>query len=241
MINYASDNASTKNGQHIIATESTTASLVTAELGDTMDFEKFIYWVYEAYGIIFDFDIGFSGDNNYVRIGTCPYSSMKVGNNVYAIKDISPIQTVEETNRLVIFSSDGDYRKTIVLTKNNDTAQDPTGNAATANRFELTNSKIVYSDDPIEDLVAAYLPNEIYNHKLSFKLLLRNYIYEFEDFKLGMPLEVYYRHGNKQDFYNTVLTGYQIKKNSGEDITEVEFTCGLVRQKLTQKITLGRI
>lgn len=241
MINYASDNANTKNGQHIIATESTTASLVTAELGDTMDFEKFIYWLYEAYGIIFDFDIGFSGDNNYVRIRTCPYSSMKVGNNVYAIKDISPIQTVEETNRLVIFSSDGDYRKTVVLTKSNDTAQDPTGNAATANRFELTNSKIVYSDDPIEDLVAAYLPNEIYNHKLSFKLLLRNYIYEFEDFKLGMPLEVYYRHDNKQDFYNTVLTGYQIKKNSGEDITEVEFTCGLVRQKLTQKMTLGRI
>lgn len=196
------------------------------------DMERWIYNLYETYGIIFDFEINFSGPN-YVHIKVPSYSSLKVGNNMYAIRDMAPTTSIEEVNRLIIFARDGTYRTTYVATKNT-IEEEP---STTMNRFDLTNTKIVYSDDTAADLVAAYIPEQMYNHRLNFTLLINNFIYEFGDFNLGGQLEVYYFN----EYYDTVLSGYEITKQSNQNISEVKMICGKVRSKLTQKLTLGGV
>lgn len=196
------------------------------------DMEKFIYEMYEKYGIIFDFEINFSG-TNYVHIKVPTYTSVKVGNNMYAIKNMKPVTSIEETNRLIIFASDKTYRTTYVATATS-IEEEP---STTTNRFDLTNTKIVYSDDAVADLIAANLPDQMYNHKLDFTLIIKNFIYQFGDFNLGGQLDIYYY----DEYYNSVLTGYEISKSSNMNITEVKMVCGKVRSKLTQKLTLGRL
>lgn len=194
------------------------------------DMEKFIYELYEDYGIIFDFEINFSG-RNYVHIKIPTFTPLKVGNNMYAISNMSPITKIEETNRLIIYAQDKTYKTTYVATKNG-IVEEPT---STTNRFDITNTKVVFSDDPVEDLVAKYLPSQMYNHKLTFTLIIKNFIYEFGDFNLGGELEVWFN----DDYYNTILTGYQIKKKSNQNISQVDFVCGKVRTALTKQMTMG--
>lgn len=196
------------------------------------DMETWIYDLYDQYGIIFDFEINYSG-TNYVHIKVPTYSAVKVGNNMYAIKNMKPVTSIEETNRLIIFASDKTYRTTYVATATS-IEEEP---STTTNRFDLTNTKIVYSDDAVADLIAANLPDQMYNHKLDFTLIIKNFIYQFGDFNLGGQLDIYYY----DEYYNSVLTGYEISKSSNMNITEVKMVCGKVRSKLTQKLTLGRL
>ena len=193
------------------------------------DMEKWIYELYEEYGIIFDFEINMSGAN-YVHIKVPSYPTVKVGNNMYAIQNMSPITTIEETNRLIIFAQDKTYRTTYVATKNG-VVEAP---SSTANRFDITNTKIVFSDDDVADLIANNLPDQMYNHKVTFTLIIKNFLYEFGEFNLGGELDVW----KDSDYYNTVLTGYEIKKASNKNIVSVDFTCGKVRIALTKLLTL---
>lgn len=196
------------------------------------DMEQFIYELYEDYGIIFEFEINLVG-TNYVHIKVADYEPLKVGNNMFAIQNMSPITTIEETNRLIIFAQDKTYRTTYVATKNGIVEQP----SSTVNRFDITNTKVVFSDDDVADLVANNLPNEMFNHHLSFTLIVKNFIYEFGDFRLGGSLDIYYG----DEYFNSVLTGYEIQKNSNQNITSVDMVCGKVRQKLTQKIMMKRV
>lgn len=218
---------------------STTVSLPTDldENGNpnmvSKDMEQFIYEIYEKYGIVFSFEINFSGAN-YVHIKIPSFNPIKVGNNMFAVKDLSTVTAVEETNRLIIFGQDKSYRATYVAKQNNTISSSPT---SLANRFNLTNTAIVFSDDPLADLVANSLPSTMYNHKVTFTLIIKNFIYQFGDFNLGGVLNIY----DGDDYYNSVLTGYEITKQSNQNITDVQFTCGKVRQKLTQLLTMNKI
>lgn len=196
------------------------------------DMEKFIYKMYQDYGIVFEFEINFEGAN-YVNIKVPTYTSLKVGNNHYAIQNLSPITTIEETNRLIIYSKAKAYRTTYVATKQGIVEQPST----TANRFDITNTKVVFSDDDVSDLVASNLPNTMYNHKITFTLFIKNAIYQYKEFILGMPLDIWYG----SDFFSSVLTGRTLSKASNQNVASVDYTCGLVRQALTKKITLGTI
>lgn len=193
------------------------------------DMEKWIYELYSTYGIIFDFEINFSG-TNYVTVKVPNYDKLAVGNNMFAIQNMNPITEVEETNRLIIFSKDKVYRNTYVATSTSIVSEP----SSIVNRFNITNTKVVFSDDAYADLVAANLPSQMYNHKLTFDLIIENFLYQFGDFKLGGGLDVYYG----DDYFDSVLTGYEIKKDNNQNITSVQFTCGKVRTKLTQKLTL---
>ena len=194
------------------------------------DFERWIYELYATYGIIFDFEINFSGPN-YVRIKVPSYTKVAIGNNMFAIQNMSPVTEVEETNRLIIYSKDRVYRNTYIATNTGIVAQP----SSTANRFNVTNTVVVFSDDAESDLVAANLPSQMYNHKLSFDLIIKNFLYQFNDFNLGVGLDIY----NGDDYYDSVLTGYEINKKANQNITSVRFICGNVRVKLTQKLSLG--
>lgn len=196
------------------------------------DMETFIYELYEKYNVIFDFTINFEGEN-FVDIKVPNYTKIKVGNNMYGIQNMSPVTTVEETNKLIIFSMDKIYRTTYIATKN-DIVKQP---SSTANRFNITNTKIVFSDDAESDLVASNLPTTMYNHKLTFDLIVKNFVYQFGDFNLGGELDIY----DGDDYYDSVLTGYEISKASNQNITKVKFVCGKIRNKLTQMLTLKKV
>lgn len=197
---------------------------------EVLDMEDFIYELYQRYSIVFDFEINFSG-TNYVHIKVPTFSKVSVGNNMFAIKDMSPVTEIEETNRLIVYGTNNTYRKTYVATKSG-IVEEP---SSTANRFNITNTEIVFSDDTLADLVSANLPSTMYNHKLTFTLIIKNFIYEFGDFNLGGEMDVYYN----DDYYGTVLTGYEITKESNQNITEAKFTCGKVRVALTKMLTMG--
>lgn len=197
---------------------------------EVLNMEDFIYELYQKYSIVFDFEINFSG-TNYVHIKVPNFSKVSVGNNMFAIKDMSPVTEIEETNRLIVYGTNNTYRKTYVATKSG-IVEEP---SSTANRFNITNTEIVFSDDALADLVSANLPSTMYNHKLTFTLIIKNFIYEFGDFNLGGEMDVYYN----DDYYGTVLTGYEITKESNQNITEAKFTCGKVRVALTKMLTMG--
>ena len=217
-------------GINILFVGSTSANLPTDYDYSTIDMEDFIYSLYEDYGIIFSFEINFSG-TNYVTIKVPDYDTVKVGDNMFGIRNMSPVTTTEETNKLIVYSSNNTYRTTYIATTNG-IVETPSTNA---NRFNITNTTVVFSDDTISDIVSANLPSTMYNHKLTFELLIKNFIYEFNEFKLGGSLDVW----NKDDYYNTVLTGYEIRKDTNQAITSVLFTCGKVRTALTKKLTMG--
>lgn len=197
------------------------------------DMEQFIYSLYEKYGIIFDFEINFSGAN-YVHIKVPTYSPVKVGNNMFAIQNMSSITQVQETNKLVMFSKDKVYRRTDVCKTTGGIVNAP---SSTSIRFNIINTKIVFSDDSAADLIAANLPQQMYNHKVEFDLIIKNFIYQFGDFNLGGTLNVF----KGDEYFDTVLTGYEIQKNSNVNITQVHFVCGIVRKKLTQLLTLQKV
>ena len=205
-----------------------------------MDMEKFIYKMYQDYGIDFDIEINFSG-TNYVRIKVPTYQSIAIGNNHYAIQNLTPLQEIEETNKLVIYwgtdvagqHTAKQYRTTFVATKNG-IVQNPT---SLVGRFNVTNTKVVFSDDDLSDLVASNLPNTMFNHKVEFTLFLKNSLYEYEEFKLCMPVEVYY---NGTDYYNSVLTGRKMQKASNQNVNTVSYTLGKVRTALTDILNLSK-
>ena len=147
---------------------------------------------------------------------------------------MSPVEEIEETNRLIIYAQDKTYRTTYVARTNNTIVEQP---SSMANRFDITNTTIVFSDDPVADLIASNLPSTMYNHKLTFTLLLDNFIYQFGDFNLGGQLDIYYG----DEYYNSVLTGYEISKSSNRNVSEIKMICGLVRKKLTQLLTMGKV
>ena len=218
--------------------ESTSASLTTMGLGSTVDFEDFIYSMYDKHGIIFDFEINVSGPNYVtIKVPEIPEDEadyLTVGNNTYAIKSMNPITTIEETNRMIVFASDNvTYRTTFVATEN-DIIEAP---ESLSNRFDITNTVIVFSDDPIDDLKADNLPNQMYNHQISFVLRMDNFVYDFNNFNLGTVINIYHN----DDFYKSVYTGFEISKKENKNISEVNMICGKVRQKLTKKLSLGKV
>lgn len=198
----------------------------------TYDMEEFIYELYEKYSIEFDFEINISG-TNYVHIKVPSFASVKVGNNMYAIQDMSPITEIEETNKLVVYAQDKTYRTTYVATKT-EIVEAPND---TVNRFNITNTEVVFSDDPIEDLIASNLPSQMFNHKVTFTLIIKNFLYQFGEFNLGGELDIY----NNDDYFLSVLTGYHINKQSNQNIVSVDFVCGKVRTALTKLITMGKV
>lgn len=198
------------------------------------DMEQFIYDCYEQYGVIVEFEVNVEG-NNYIRIFTPTYTQITVGNNQNAITNLSPITTVEETNKLIIFNKDGTYRTTFIARKDGEIVEEPVLNA---DRFEIVNTKIVKSssedDSDNEDLIASNLPQKMYNHLLSFSLNAENDLYDWKDFKLGMPLHIFI----DNTYFDTVLTHREIIHNENQNIKEIRFKCGFVRVSLTDTLLM---
>lgn len=203
----------------------------------TTDMEKWIYSLYQDYGIIFDFNVPYGSweagdpDEGKCRIFRPNYSKLVVGDNVSSLRNISPVTEVEETNKLIIYNSEGEYVTTYYATSNG-IVEEPTTDSG---RFNIVNTKVIYSDDEKEVIRDANLKTSMYNHQLSFVMRLKNNLWDFFTWRLGQPIEVHY----KDHVYNSVFTGYSLKKEENREPTEVEIICGNVRTSLTSKLLMN--
>lgn len=208
----------------------TSGNFETQDDNYVVDMEQFIYDLYSNYQIMVDIDIKYEGTPT-ITIGKSTITELKLGDNTQSIVDINPTLSVEETNRLIIYSKENEYRTTYVVNSDGTRVEQP--NDAT-NRFGIVNTKFVFSDDEIEDLLNANLPSELYNHKLTFVYRMTSKLFKFDDFKLGMPLKIW----KSSEYFNTILTGIEFSKTQNVDITEVTYTCGMVRTSLTKKLLM---
>lgn len=215
---------------------STEGKLVFPGDNETTDMETYIYSLYEKYQILLNFNVPFGswniGDDNggSVTLLKPDYPVIKVSDNANCIIDVEPTNELKETNKLIVYTSDGKYRKTFYSTV--DGIKDETY-VSTIGRVGDIQTKIVFSDDAFIDIIKANLNEEMYNHKITFTLMLDNNLYSMDDFKLGTPVEIY-KDGN---FYKSIITGYEMQKNEDQDVISAKYTCGLVRTNLTKKLS----
>lgn len=214
-----------------ISTGTTTKGSFTSEDDTcTMDMEQMIYDLYNKYQIMLNIDIPYEGTPTCVITKSIVEEYLKVINNNNTITNMSPVTEIESNNRLIVFDSDGIYRTTYAVKSDGTAIEEP---SEISSRLGVVNTRIVYSDEEIDSLVKSYLPEELYNHKLTFTLRLIDKLYFFDNFNLGMPLKVW----KDTDYYSTVLTGLDYTKESNKRVIEVNYTCGTVRTSLTKKLT----
>lgn len=195
------------------------------------DVVKWMYELYETYGIVFDFTIPQQEGQVECKIWKPNFQApLKITDGFECINSIKPNTTQQSTNKLVIYSKDKVYRDTYVLTING-IEKEP---SAIVGRPNQINTKIVFSDDDINDIVSANLSETLLNHKIEFNVDLHSKLFTFDDLKLDIPIQVY----NGTDFYDTKITGREYEFNSN-GITKFKVVCGNVRNSLTQKIGMG--
>ena len=107
-----------------------------------------------------------------------------------------------------------------------------TTQAEDVDRLSVIQTKYVFSDDPLNDIVASNINEQLYNHKITFDLRMNNNIYKLGEADLGRPLRIYYR--GKE--YRSILTGYSIEKKAGQSVQRISLVCGNVRTDLSKKI-----
>lgn len=88
----------------------------------------------------------------------------------------------------------------------------------------------VKAADFVSDMVKQQLPPLIHNHEITFDMLLENSLYDFYDWQLGQPMEVW-KDGN---YYDSVFTGWEMEFSDSQPATIVHITCGTSRTSLTE-------
>lgn len=197
----------------------------------TESFLDFVYDCYANFGIVCDFKVFFEQNQPLLTIDASAESRepIKIGNNFNAIKNFRINTDTFENNKLIIYSADGsEYRGTYYGSTGGITTDDES-----PLRLKKINNVITFSDDDINLVLAQNLQNNMYNHKITFEMILNNNLYDFfELFKLGCPVEIYYNGA----YYNTIFTGYEYIKEENEQVSSVLITCGKVRNSLTSKL-----
>ena len=212
----------------VTASSATSGTIETKDDTAVMDFQTFLMNMYNVYGVITDIKIPFNGSPT-IELKQATHQSIKVGNNVLPVQNMTPLTEVFETNKLVIYDKEGTTLRGTYYT----TTQGITTNANDPLRLPVTKTKFIFNtDDALDDIKQENLQEEIYNHKINFDLLLNNGLYDFYDWELGMPLEIWYN----GEYYSTIFTKYSMSKDMNVDVTSVSITCGKVRNTLTEKL-----
>lgn len=107
-----------------------------------------------------------------------------------------------------------------------------TTNSSALDRMAQIKTEIVFSDDELADIVAKHLRNEMYNHKITCECVLNNKLYDFSSFRLGQEADIYFN----GEYYNSILTGYEISLIESGVSETAKLTFGLVRDNLTTKL-----
>lgn len=221
----------TFNSLDVTSVDSTNVNLPSQQFDYVINFEEFIYDLFDKYNIMFYLDVPFTQDNPTLQIKKPSKPKLVLADNTKIIPTINPITEIFENNKLEIYSQDGVYRETWYSSKNGIT-DDP----SEITRLNVINNNIVFSDDPISILKAQNLRNDIYNHKIDVIMLIDNKLYNFWEMELGQPMEIFL----KGRFYDTILTGYEITKEETGVIEQVKLIFGKVRTKASEKWKTNR-
>lgn len=211
-----------------VSTSSATIGTFEAQdVNYTVNFETFLNSLYDQYGVIVDIYVPFEAGTPTIDIHTATSVSIKVGNNMWAVQNLTPLTEVVQLNKLSIYDTTGTLRGNYYCTVNGITTND-----ADPLRLPVVKTKFIFDDDtPLADLVAENLQQEIYNHKITFDLLLDNNLYEFTEWELGQTLNIWFN----SDYYSSIFTAYSVEMQ-GTDVAFVSVTCGKVRNTLTEKL-----
>ena len=205
------------------------------------DVVKWLYDLYDKYDIVLDLSVPLQAGSSVAKIWKPNYSGLKITDGFECINSITPTTETQKQNKLVVYWNsevDGEhqakeYRGTYILTSNG-IIQEPT---SIAGRMNQVNTKIVFSDDPIEDVIASNLNDTLFNHKIDFNVNLTSKLFTFDDLKLDVPLEIY----NGLEYYNTKITAKEFSFDENGVISDIKITGGKIRNSLTSKIQLGLI
>ncbi len=212
----------------VTTTTSTTATFPENDRSNyVVKFEKFLYDIYNIYGVLVDIDVPFNGASS-ISIGKNEAPQIKVGNNVLAIKNLSPISEIVGNNKLIVYSRDGLLHRGTYYAA-------PNGQIGTTSTDRYPKIKTVYvfsDEDPIEKIVSDNLPTQMYNHQVTFDLVLENNLYNFQNMAIGQSLGIW----KNGEYYDSVMTGYEMSFREGEDIMSVRVICGKARVGLDSYI-----
>lgn len=204
----------------------TMQSLPTQEANYVVNFQDFLIDIFDKYGIQLYFYIPFHEDTPTIQIGIKQLPRIKLGDNAVSIRNIKPITEIYETNKLVIYSSDGTYRETWYSGTSG-----ITNNPNDLSRLSKIKTAIIFSDDLVSVIIGQNLREQIYNHKLELDLILENKLYDFNEFNLGQLFDVWYL----GEYFNTILTGYELNKSENGMMDIVHLVFGKVRLRLENK------
>lgn len=214
-----------------IVTKSSTPGVLPAQDDNTvMNFEDFMYQMFNDYGITFDFDIPFEPGTPVLYIERKTLDTMKVANNSVAIRSVQVERTVTDRNKLVVYSEDGKTLRGTYFVDSNGV----TTNARSGTRLPVVDTEFVFSDEDLDAIVQENLNPIMYNHFISFEMLLKSELYKdaWYRWQLSQPIDIWIN----GDYYNTIYTGYQFKGDTNSKTATVLIKCGKVRANLTSKI-----
>lgn len=194
----------------------------------TMKFLDFIIDLYKNHGILTNINIPFKEDTPTIDIGVPNFDRITLNDSTEVLRNFNVFQQVQETNKLVIYDKEGtQIRATYYATPSGITT-----NPAALNRLPKINTKIVFSDDDLDVVVANNLSNTMYNHEITLDLILNNKLYNFNRFHLGQPFDIFIG----QTYYDSILTGYELEIDERGFTDYVHLTFGLVRNTLESKL-----
>lgn len=210
----------------VTITSSTTLDLPSQSENYVTNLMDFLFNIYESYHILVDINVSYGAVSPTIRIGVSSRTTHLLSDNNNVLRDFNVITETYETNKLILYSSDGTYRGTWYGT--------PTGittNSA-ADRLPKIRTNIVFSNDDYNTIVQDNLSADMYNHKIEMNLVLNNKLYDFDEFALGGSFTIVYE--NKT--YDSILTGYELKANANGKSDMVKLVFGIVRVSLVDKL-----
>lgn len=206
---------------------STNQYLYTEEANYVVNFSNYLYKIYEQYGIILDFNIPFEQDTPSIDIGIKTLPKLTISNNTSILNNFNITTNVFETNKLVIYDTEGNYRKTYYATTSG-IVEVPSA----LNRLQKINTSIVFSDDDFSIIEASHLRNQMYNHEISCDLVINNKLLPLEKIMIGQKADIYFDGA----YFNSILTGYSMSLTNERPSETISLKFGLVRTDLTSKL-----
>lgn len=199
-----------------------------------MDFEDFIYSMFEDYTVSLYGNAVLRPQGSREAISMTLYpmgmmdSYLTFSDNSRYFRNFEVITTKQEVTKLSVYSQDGVFRQNYYLTVNGVSTD-----SLDTGRIYPTITKIIYSDDELNDIVKANLSEELFDHQIRFDLDLANpYYTSILNQTLGRKFKVMARGYT----FDTILTGRQLVKEEGKDLTYITLICGKARTSLTKKL-----
>ena len=191
------------------------------------NFEELLNTLYDTWGVIVDIKVPYEQARPTITLKQATKPSVKIGNNALIVRDMTPTTEIFEKNKLVIYNKDGTELRATYYATSDGIVQDDEDPL----RLPVINTTFIFSDEEsLDEIVEQNLQEQMYNHKVTFSLIIDNDLYDFYNWELGMPLEIWYNN----DYYDTLFTAYRMSKTEIEDLSSVEIVCGKVRNKLTE-------